>query len=433
MGLKERACDAAEDACPTPSPTAEPTSTKPCDPAEDDSCSKTTKSSTTTTSTTNVSVTTTSTSNQLTSSTGIAGMDSTTSSTTSAQKTSSIFSSINSLPITSSPPTITAAPDAAAASMALTHPLGLSTQTQAIIVVLVLVGFIIIVPTMFFLIRRSYLRQQARKKVDGAPPPSPGYRASYSQSMRSENLPPTSQNEPERKGSATGMIQAGISPPTLLTAPRGRTISLGNMKREDPFADQNTGITPLVRSNTASGLLQEDPFADPVRIENLAARTSMAEDTMPHSIVPSKILLHSQLQEKPAPLTVIYPDMEALQYNTVSGAVELPESPFSEDFRDSLNAPQERPDERQSKILNDETMPVAISPGGRWSDPFTAESYRASGIVDSDTDRRKYKSPMSWVKDQAGRLNPDTTLEPVTMPLTAYPGSGRPDVIGTAI
>ncbi|RDW88477.1 hypothetical protein BP6252_00509 [Coleophoma cylindrospora] len=432
----ERACDAAEDECPKASSTAESTSTKPCDPAEDDNCSKPTKSSTTTASITSLSVTTTSTSNQLTSSTSTAGMDNTTSSTTSAQRTSRVFSSMSSLPPTSSPPTITVAPDAAAASMALTHPLGLSARTQAIIVILALLGFIIIVPTMFYFIRRSYLRQQMRKKENGSQPPSPGYRASYFRGMRSENLPPASQNEPEIKGAATSMTQTGILPPTLLPARRGRANLLENMKREGPLADQNTGITPLVRSNNASESLQGDPFADPIRIENLVARTSMVEDMIPYSIVPSKILRPSQLQEKLAPLTMISPDMavsmdmEALQYNTASGRIEYPESPFSKDFRDSLNTAQQRSDARQSKILRDEKMPVDISPGGRWSGPFTTE---ASGIIDSDTSGRRYKTPMSWVKDQAGRLNPDTTLEPITMPSTAYPGSDRPDIIGTAI
>ena len=48
------------------------------------------------------------------------------------------------------------------------------------------------------------------------------------------------------------------------------------------------------------------------------------------------------------------------------------------------------------------TLLLEHKPGGRWSDPFTV-ARRASGeAIESGT---RWKSALSWVKDQSGRLN----------------------------
>lgn len=48
------------------------------------------------------------------------------------------------------------------------------------------------------------------------------------------------------------------------------------------------------------------------------------------------------------------------------------------------------------------TLLLEHKPGGRWSDPFTV-AQRASGeAIESGT---RWKSALSWVKDQSGRLN----------------------------
>lgn len=48
------------------------------------------------------------------------------------------------------------------------------------------------------------------------------------------------------------------------------------------------------------------------------------------------------------------------------------------------------------------TLLLEHNPGGRWSDPFTV-ARRGSGEASEGGTR--WKSALSWVKDQRGRLN----------------------------
>lgn len=58
--------------------------------------------------------------------------------------------------------------------------------------------------------------------------------------------------------------------------------------------------------------------------------------------------------------------------------------------------------DEQGKAEKKKTLLLEHKPGGRWSDPFTV-GWRGSGEASEGGTR--WKSAISWVKDQTGRLD----------------------------
>lgn len=248
-------------------------------------------------------------------------------------------------------------------------------------------GVIFAIAGIFFFARRSSRRRKA-KNVGSSPPSS--YRGSIPQARRSAN------------GFFVDMEDPGPQNP-------GPAVTRSNRRTDSTFQSATIDTSEIFPPITPK-------VATPVVIPSSGLSSNPVTGTFVQADGSVKTVIKPLPSIVKAKEVTISPRKNLPKIQTTDLIVEEKAGEiYPAEWPDKLN--KEPPPlafdmvgrGEDGKAEKTKTLLLEHKPGGRWSDPFTV-AWRGSGEADDGGNR--WKSALSWVKDQNGRLeDPDTSKE----------------------